>query len=254
MQFLILGANGYLGSYLYKRMLSERINVIGTGHRHGYTKGLVKFDVLRDSIQNITKWVNDRERTAIICIAQTDIDQCKTQYEQSYQINVVFTQKMVEALLQESFHIIIFSTDNVFDGLKGHYTEFDKTNAVNQYGRMKAEMESFLSRGYPNVCIFRLPKVLGTEREQQNLLTDLEGKLVGGESDALKTQECRLLQKKTYISLVLLLQGKNYVEYLIFPVAKYLVEKNWQKSSLGTWGVLKKKLLNWNWKSLLLKI
>ena len=105
MQFLILGANGYLGSYLYKRMLSERINVIGTGHRHGYTKGLVKFDVLRDSIQNITKWVNDRERTAIICIAQTDIDQCKTQYEQSYQINVVFTQKMVEALLQESFQI-----------------------------------------------------------------------------------------------------------------------------------------------------
>ena len=196
MQFLILGANGYLGSYLYKRMLSERINVIGTGHRHGYTKGLVKFDVLRDSIQNITKWVNDRERTAIICIAQTDIDQCKTQYEQSYQINVVFTQKMVEALLQESFHIIIFSTDNVFDGLKGHYTEFDKTNAVNQYGRMKAEMESFLSRGYPNVCIFRLPKVLGTEREQQNLLTDLEGKLVGGGIRCIKNSRMSIVAKE----------------------------------------------------------
>lgn len=177
MQYLILGATGYLGSYFYSRLTMEGLRVIGTGRRNGNTEGLVKFDILRDSIHDIAKLISDDKKIAIICIAQTNIDQCKIQYELSNQINVVLTKKIVEVLIQEKFHVIFFSTDNVFNGLRGHYTEEDKTNAINQYGKMKAEMECFLTKEYPEVCIFRLPKVLGVEKEQKNLLTDLESKL-----------------------------------------------------------------------------
>lgn len=33
MQYLVLGANGYIGSYIYQRLRKEGQNVIGTGRR-----------------------------------------------------------------------------------------------------------------------------------------------------------------------------------------------------------------------------
>lgn len=183
MQYLILGANGYIGSYLYTRMTADKLKVIGTGHCRKGAEALVDFDILSDSVCHITKLFSDKDKdkTAIICIAQANIDRCKEEYDLSRQINVTYTLKTIATLLQEEFHVIYFSTDNVFDGRKGNYAEYDKTNAVNQYGKMKEEMEHCLSEKYPEVCIFRLPKVLGTERERLNLLTDLENRLSSDE-------------------------------------------------------------------------
>lgn len=178
MQYLVLGANGYLGSYIYNRMLEDGLEVVGTGHCRKGADSLIGFDVLNDSVSDITKCMTDREKIAIICIAQPNIDLCKVENELSRQINVTFTKKIIEILIQENFHVIYFSTDNVFDGTKGNYTEQDTPNAVNQYGKMKEDMELFLAEKHPEVCIFRLPKVLGVEKEKQNMLSDLESKLL----------------------------------------------------------------------------
>lgn len=193
--YLVLGANGYIGSYLYTRMITDKLKVIGTGHCRKGAETLVDFDILNDSVCNITKLLSDK-KTAIICIAQTNIDKCKENYDLSRQINVIFTAKIIETLIQENFHVIYFSTDNVFDGGKGNYTEYDKTNAINQYGKMKAEMEFFLSEKYPEVCIFRLPKVLGIEKEKQNLLTDLENKLSEREIRCIKGTKMSIVAKE----------------------------------------------------------
>lgn len=182
MQYLVLGANGYIGSYLYTRMMVDKLNVIGTGHCRKGAETLVNFDILNDSVCKITKLLPDKDKTAIICIAQANVDRCKVEYELARQINVTYTLRLIETLIQEEFHVIYFSTDNVFDGQKGNYTEHDQTNAINQYGKMKAEMEHCLSEKYPEVCIFRLPKVLSTEKEKQNLLTDLENKALSDEA------------------------------------------------------------------------
>lgn len=196
MQYLILGANGYIGSYLYNQMKIDGLNVIGTGHCRKGSEGLVHFDALNDSIFDITKLIVDKEKTAIFCIAQANIDQCKVEYELANQINVIYTKKIIENLIQENFHVIYFSTDNVFDGIKGNYTEQDKTNAVNQYGKMKESIESFLTEKYPKVCIFRLPKVLGTEKEKQNMLTDLEKKLSDKEVKCIKGTRISIVAKE----------------------------------------------------------
>jgi len=177
-------------------MMNDGYNVIGTGH---YRKGmghLVDFDILNDCISDITGLVTDKEKTAIVCIAQTNIDRCKEEYDLSRQINVVFTKRMVETLIQENFHVIYFSTDNVFDGMKGNYTELDITNAINQYGKMKEEMEHFLTDNYPDVCIFRLPKVLGTDKGRQNLLTDLENRIKDREVKCIRGTKMSIVSKE----------------------------------------------------------
>lgn len=195
MQYIIIGANGYVGSYLYRHMKKDGLNVIGTGHHCNEKKELIYFDVLRDSIFTITKLVKDRERTAILCVVQSDFNRCKTEFELSWQINVVSIKQMVEMLVQEHFHVIYFSSDNVFDGIKGNYTEQDQANAISQYGKMKEEMEQFLLREYPEVCIFRMPRVIGAEREKRNLLTDFENRLADGEVRCIKDNKMSVLSK-----------------------------------------------------------
>lgn len=197
MQYLVIGANGYVGSYLYRRMKAEGKNVIGTGHCRKGAKELVYFDIREDTFSDITSLVSgEEEKTAIICTAQADLDRCRTEYEQSWQINVLAVEKMAEKLVKEKYHVIYFSSDNVFDGTKGNYTEQDATNPVNEYGRMKEEVEHFLADTYPEVCVFRMPRVVGTETEQRNLLTDLESKLAIGEAKCIKGNRMSLIAKE----------------------------------------------------------
>ena len=70
MQYLILGANGDIGAFLYCRLKMDGKTVTGTGHIH-------KMDVC------------DKEKTAIVCIAQPNFSLCYGNYNLSYEINVV---------------------------------------------------------------------------------------------------------------------------------------------------------------------
>lgn len=196
MKYLVLGANGYIGKYFYRRMKQDGLEVIGTGRHSGEEHGLVHFDIQEDTISDITRCITGREKAAILCIAQTNIDRCKTEYELSREINVTAIKKVIETLIQENYYVIYFSTDNVFDGVKGNYTESDMTNAINQYGKMKEEMEAFLTDTYPEVCIFRLPKVLGVERDAKNMLTDWENKMDDDEIRCIRDMKMTVVAKE----------------------------------------------------------
>ena len=43
MQYLILGADGYIGSYLYKRLKEDGVDVLGTGHCSSKMDNLIYF-------------------------------------------------------------------------------------------------------------------------------------------------------------------------------------------------------------------
>lgn len=170
MQYLILGANGYIGSYLYKRMKKDTLDVIGTRHTSGDESELLSFDILKDDVADLTNQIIDSSKTAIFCIAQSNIDKCYSEYEKSYEINVIRTKEILRKLNSTGFKIIYFSSDNVFDGEEGNYTETDITIPINDYGKMKKEIEDYINREIPNACIFRLPKVISNSCENQNLL------------------------------------------------------------------------------------
>lgn len=193
MKYLILGANGYIGSYIYSRMVIEGIEVIGTGHRRKGVEGLVNFDIRKDCAFDITKAIIDKEKVAIVCISQSNIDRCYENFNQAYEINVDKTKKLVHELAKENFQIIYLSSDNVFDGVDGNYTEESKTNPLNKYGLMKAEMEQYLLKNEPKVCILRLPKVVSIFNHRQNIFTEWLSQIGNGEICCIK---------RNYISFV----------------------------------------------------
>lgn len=174
MQYTVFGANGYIGSYIFKRFMEEGYPVTGTGRRAADMQNLVFFDIQTDTVERIIPKTDDEDRTAIICIAETNIDRCWENYSQAYEINVIRTKKMIRDLRNQGMQVIFFSSDNVFDGKEGNYSEESPTNAINKYGQMKAEMEKYLLKNEPEVCIFRIPKVVSPLRRKQNIFTEWE--------------------------------------------------------------------------------
>ncbi len=174
MQYLIIGANGSIGSYLYKRMKEDGLDVIGTGHKRNRNDELIYFDILHDDIDSVLQGRLDKPVLAIICIAMAQIDQCLQEREAAYQINIVKTKELIQYFTRQNIKVIYFSSEYVFDGARGYYTEQDATNPINQYGCMKAEMEKYILEFETTVCIFRISKVVHTERVDQNVFWQWE--------------------------------------------------------------------------------
>ena len=186
MQYVIFGATGYIGSYIYHRLKRDGYNVIGTS-RKAVDDELIFYDIQINNIDDILARLNDSEKkTAIICISESNIDRCHENYSQAYEINVVQSKKLICELLGADVQVIYFSSENVFNGVDGNYTEESQTNPINKYGMMKAEMEQYLLENKEETCIFRLSKVIGDLRNQQNFCTQLETQIEKGNVRCIK--------------------------------------------------------------------
>lgn len=174
-RFLVIG-RGYIGSYIYDRLETDQYNVVGTSHIAGLDDKYIRFDILRDNIQTIVEKQKDEGggRVAIFCIAQSNIDKCYEDYKNAYLINVIKTKEVLKVLYDYNYKIIFFSSDNVFDGTEGNYSEESRTNPLNNYGKMKEEIERYILNETRHACIFRLPKVLDRRKNNKNLLFNLD--------------------------------------------------------------------------------
>ncbi|MDE6946605.1 MAG: sugar nucleotide-binding protein [Anaeroplasmataceae bacterium] len=180
MQYLVLGADGYIGAYIYQNIIKEGLDVIGTSRRGISTNGLFYYDIRQNNIDDILDNIKDREKAAIVCIADANIDSCLKNFDMAYGINVIGTKRLINRLAMEKFHIIFFSSDNVFDGKTGNYTEESPTNPINKYGQMKAEMEQYLLDSVPECCILRIPKVVSPLKTGANVFTQWENQIDRG--------------------------------------------------------------------------
>lgn len=102
-------------------------------------------------------------------------------------------------MIQEGFHVIYFSSGNVFDGESGNYTEESQTNPINKYGSMKAQMEQYLLKCEPEVCILRISKVVSMNRDSKTFLQSGRNKLKQGFSVALEEAVYCLYALRIYI-------------------------------------------------------
>ncbi len=133
----VIGAAGFIGKAI-SRELGKSHEVIGTSlhNREGYFHcDITKKSSVKDFISG------HRPDVVIHLAALTDVDLCERDKANAKKIHVDGTRNLVDACKSLSPRFIYFSTDFVFDGRKGNYSEADATNPINNYGKTKLEGE-----------------------------------------------------------------------------------------------------------------
>lgn len=106
------------------------------------------------------------------------------EWEASVEINSLFPQKLAVACEARNIRLIHFSTDCVFSGQKGMYTENDIPDAMDIYGKTK-----YLGEVKGHNCLTIRSSIIGRELDTQNGLLEWfianRGKTVKGYRKAI---------------------------------------------------------------------
>lgn len=188
MKVLITGANGFLGHHLTELLLKKGYEVIATG------KGSSRLFFSGDSnfiyeemdfidinaVQQV--FAKYRPEAVVHAGAISKPDECELNRPLAFKINVSGTENLHKAAADGESHFIFVSTDFVFDGKKGMYTESDIPSPVNFYGQTKLEAEMAVKKYSGRWSIVRTVLVYGKPVSgRDNILTRVKQKLERGE-------------------------------------------------------------------------
>jgi len=119
---------------------------------------------------------------AFILHGVTAIDACARDPAGTARINVAGAQRVIDDLVEHGITPVFASTDAVFDGSRGLWTEEDPVKPILTYGRQKLEVENYLSARTERTLILRLSKVVGNRLGANTMLDDWPSKVEAGET------------------------------------------------------------------------
>jgi dTDP-4-dehydrorhamnose reductase len=192
MKILILGATGMLGHKLMQ-VLSQKHTVTGTVRRSGFvladhpvfSKMNILGNISADKLESIRTAIDKVNPEVIInCIGIVKQLPAAQDSLQSIAINALFPHQLAQLCRQKNIRLIHISTDCVFSGRKGYYSENDLSDAEDIYGKTKylGEVE------YPG-CLTLRTSIIGQELDTSHGLIEWfmsqEGKAVSGYKKAV---------------------------------------------------------------------
>lgn len=149
-RLLVTGGSGHLGGEIARRARSAGWDVVGTSFR---TPGPVRLDV-RDAAKVATLV----EAVAPACVVHTAYLQ---DGPDAWAVNVDGSANVAAAAAARGARLIHLSTDLVFDGRAGPYTEDDPVNPLLEYGRSKAAAERAVAERHPAATTVRTSLIYG---------------------------------------------------------------------------------------------
>jgi|GEM_PF-286174 len=175
-EFLILGASGYVGRALARRLGVERI--VATCHTNTFPDA-IRFDGRTMSIHDLGADLS-MVRYGIILFAEARVDRCAADPSGTSEVNLDATRRVIDQLIERGTTPVFFSTDLVFDGVVGRYREDSSPNPVVTYGNQKLAIERYLQSTGENFLIIRLAKALSEDLNYGGLLTEWSNSLRTG--------------------------------------------------------------------------
>ena len=179
----IVGVGGFLGSNLFKYFSKQNYLTFGTSHqKHLADSPRISFlDLLNPDFEFLKEKASSFQ-FSILCSGETTIDKCKTEIEISEALNVTHTIQLIENLWLNKITPVFISSDMVFDGKRGGYSEYDTCGPITQYGKQKRCVEEYLIASNKPWLIVRLCKVFDIFYQDHTLVTSWLDSLQTGNS------------------------------------------------------------------------
>ncbi|MCU0427732.1 MAG: dTDP-4-dehydrorhamnose reductase [Candidatus Kapabacteria bacterium] len=125
--------------------------------------------------------LNAQPTIIINTAAYTSVDKAEEERQTAWQVNVSAVENLVAVCRLTDAHLIHFSTDYVFDGTHGPYTETDKPNPLGYYAKTKMAGENVCIGGSINHTIIRTNVLYGaTQALKHDFVVWTLGKLSEG--------------------------------------------------------------------------
>lgn len=93
--------------------------------------------------------------------ALSDIDYCQVHQQEANQVNVGITRTLADLCAGAGVRMIYFSSDSIFDGLKGQYIEEDAPAPLHHYGQTKVQGERIVQQSCDDWIIIRPSLIVG---------------------------------------------------------------------------------------------
>ena len=157
MRILVTGASGLLGLNLCLR-LADSHKITGIMNKNplaGVPFDCVSLDLLNTNA--LKQSILRRNPELIVhCAAMANVDQCESQPEQAWQINADLPGEIASVCRETGTKFIHISTDAVFDGKMGDYTEEDAPKPLSVYAATKLDGEKIVQKENSDALIARV--------------------------------------------------------------------------------------------------
>ena len=196
MKIMILGANGFTGRRILKRLSSKHQVLACSLHLDILPEEGYEFHILdMQSVDATDALLNNFRPDVIInASAMSVVDYCEQHPEEAYALSVTAVEHLAEYSQSNSCRLIHLSTDFVFDGTATEaYTETDTTNPINYYGKTKQWSEEVIEQACTNYAIARIEVVYGKPFNGQhgNIVHLVKTRLENGQSIRVVSDQFR---------------------------------------------------------------
>ncbi len=178
---LVIGASGQVGGAIVDYLKSEEKEVVGTYTNHNPPHFPLTHLDISDKNQVDELIARLKPKNIYLSSSYTNVDGCELDPDLSHSVNVQGALNVFEAAIKCDAKVIYFSSDYVFDGKNGPYTESDATCPISVYGQHKLLAEQACLAQEANLVI-RTTVVYGVEWQGKNFVIRLLKSLINGQS------------------------------------------------------------------------
>ena len=171
MRALVIGASGQVGAALLRVLAARGHQAVGTWAHHAYP-GLVRLDLADGA--SLVRLLGDLRPDWVLCpAALSHVDYCEEHPDEAFAVNVHAPFAAAKTAARAGAGFVYYSSDYVFDGVGGPYTEEAPPRPLGVYGRSKAEGERAVLGALPRALVIRTSVVYGPERQEKNFVYQL---------------------------------------------------------------------------------
>ena len=177
---LVIGGTGLVGGALLRALERRGDEGLGT-YNNRLAAGMHPLDITdRNAVISL---VRDFEPTAIfVAAALTAVDYCETHEDEARRINLGGPAAAADAAAEVGAKLVYYSTEYVFDGTAGPYSEDDLVSPQGIYARSKLDAETAVQILSPDVLILRTTVVFDWDPGSKNFAMQVWERLGAGET------------------------------------------------------------------------